>query len=157
MGDALPLTSTPIGLTNHFGILSEIDDRDDDVRFVERPRQVEEAVWEASKQGTTDRCIDDGEVPRGEPSVERRRALRRAHEGRRAFVQPREILPAAGLRRRGYTPSIIREFCRRIGVSKTDSRVEAAYLEDCVREELNKTSSRVMSVLEPLKVPTGPR
>ena len=58
----------------------------------------------------------------------------------------------AGLRRRGYTPSIIREFCRRIGVSKTDSRVEAAYLEDCVREELNKTSPRVMSVLEPLKV-----
>jgi glutaminyl-tRNA synthetase len=58
----------------------------------------------------------------------------------------------AGLRRRGYTPEIIREFCRRIGVSKTDSRVEVAFLEDCVREALNLRAPRVMSVLDPLKV-----
>lgn len=58
----------------------------------------------------------------------------------------------AGLRRRGYTPEAIREFCRRIGVSKTDSRVEVAFLEDCVREYLNRYSPRVMAVLDPLKV-----
>ncbi|HTE16908.1 MAG TPA: glutamine--tRNA ligase/YqeY domain fusion protein [Armatimonadota bacterium] len=58
----------------------------------------------------------------------------------------------AGLRRRGYTPEAIREFCRRIGISKTDSRVEVAFLEDCVREDLNRWSPRVMAVLDPLKV-----
>ncbi len=58
----------------------------------------------------------------------------------------------AGLRRRGYTPEAIREFCRRIGVSKTDSRVEVAFLEDCVREDLNRRSPRAMAVLDPLKV-----
>jgi glutaminyl-tRNA synthetase len=58
----------------------------------------------------------------------------------------------AGLRRRGYTPRVIREFCRRIGVSKTDSRVEMAFLEDTVREDLNRWAPRVMAVLNPLKV-----
>jgi len=58
----------------------------------------------------------------------------------------------AGLRRRGYTPTAIREFCRKIGISKTDSCVEMAYLEDTIREELNRTSPRVMAVLNPLKV-----
>jgi glutaminyl-tRNA synthetase len=58
----------------------------------------------------------------------------------------------AGLRRRGYTPEAIREFCRKIGISKTDSRVEYAYLEDTMREYLNKHSPRVMAVLDPIKV-----
>jgi glutaminyl-tRNA synthetase len=58
----------------------------------------------------------------------------------------------AGLRRRGYTPEAIREFCRRIGVSKTDSNVDVAMLEDCVREDLNRRSPRGMAVLDPIKV-----
>lgn len=58
----------------------------------------------------------------------------------------------AGLRRRGYTPEAIREFCRRIGIAKTDSRVDVAFLEDCVREDLNRRSPRAMAVLDPLKV-----
>lgn len=58
----------------------------------------------------------------------------------------------AGLRRRGYTPEAIREFCRRIGVAKTDSVVDVAVLEDCIREDLNKHAPRVMAVLKPLKV-----
>ncbi len=58
----------------------------------------------------------------------------------------------AGLRRRGYTPEAIHEFCSRIGVAKTDSIVDVAVLEDCVREDLNKRSPRVMAVLNPLKV-----
>jgi glutaminyl-tRNA synthetase len=58
----------------------------------------------------------------------------------------------AALRRRGYTPEAIREFCRRIGIAKTDSRVDVAFLEDCVREDLNRRSPRAMAVLEPLKV-----
>ncbi|HOP80455.1 MAG TPA: glutamine--tRNA ligase/YqeY domain fusion protein, partial [Armatimonadota bacterium] len=58
----------------------------------------------------------------------------------------------AGLRRRGYTPEAIREFCRRIGVAKTDSVVDVAVLEDCIREDLNKRAQRVMAVMNPLKV-----
>jgi len=58
----------------------------------------------------------------------------------------------SGLRRRGYSPRAIREFCRRIGVNKFNSTVDIALLEHCLREDLNKTSPRVMAVLKPLKV-----
>lgn len=58
----------------------------------------------------------------------------------------------AGLRRRGYTPQAIRDFCDRIGVAKRDSLVDVALLEHCVREDLNKRAPRVMGVLRPLKV-----
>ncbi len=57
-----------------------------------------------------------------------------------------------GLRRRGFTPTSIRNFCERIGVAKRDSTIDMEFLEHCVREELNKTSPRVMAVLRPLKV-----
>ena len=58
----------------------------------------------------------------------------------------------AGLRRRGYTPASIREFCQRIGVAKADSMVEMAALEDCIRTDLNDHAPRRMAVLHPLKV-----
>ena len=58
----------------------------------------------------------------------------------------------SGLRRRGYTPESIRNFCERIGVAKRDSMVDVALLEHCLREDLNKRAQRVMGVLRPLKV-----
>ncbi|MBA7493764.1 Glutamine--tRNA ligase [subsurface metagenome] len=58
----------------------------------------------------------------------------------------------SGLRRRGYTPESIRNLCNRIGVAKTESMVDIALLEHCLREELNKKVQRVMAVLHPLKV-----
>ena len=58
----------------------------------------------------------------------------------------------SGLRRRGYTPASIRDFCERIGVAKRDSMVDIALLEHCIREELNLKAPRVMAVLQPLKV-----
>ncbi len=58
----------------------------------------------------------------------------------------------AGLRRRGYTPEAIRDFCARIGVAKNDSVVDVALLENCVREDLNARAPRVMAVLRPLRV-----
>ena len=57
-----------------------------------------------------------------------------------------------GLRRRGYTPMSIRSFCERIGVAKTASTVEYAFLEHCLREDLNETAQRVMAVLHPVKL-----
>lgn len=58
----------------------------------------------------------------------------------------------SGFRRRGYTPSSIRRFCKDIGVAKSDSMVEVEFLQHCLREELNKTAQRGMAVLRPLKV-----
>ncbi|MCK5271767.1 MAG: glutamine--tRNA ligase/YqeY domain fusion protein, partial [Sedimentisphaerales bacterium] len=58
----------------------------------------------------------------------------------------------SGLRRRGYSSAAIRNFCRRIGVNKFNSTIDVALLEHCLREDLNKTSVRVMAVLRPLKV-----
>jgi len=58
----------------------------------------------------------------------------------------------AGLRRRGYTPGAIRDFCQRIGIAKYDSVVDVALLEHCLREDLNKRAPRVMGVLRPLRV-----
>ncbi len=58
----------------------------------------------------------------------------------------------SGLRRRGYTPTAIREFCERIGVSRSDSVVEMGMLESCIREDLNSHAPRRMAVLHPLKV-----
>jgi glutaminyl-tRNA synthetase len=58
----------------------------------------------------------------------------------------------AGLRRRGYTPEAIRSFVSQVGIAKTDSMVDIAFLEYCLREHLNKTSRRVMAVLKPLKL-----
>jgi glutaminyl-tRNA synthetase len=57
-----------------------------------------------------------------------------------------------GLRRRGYSPEAIRSFCSRIGVNKFNSTVDVALLEHCLREDLNRTSPRVMAVLRPLKI-----
>jgi glutaminyl-tRNA synthetase len=58
----------------------------------------------------------------------------------------------SGLRRRGYTPEAIRAFCERIGVSKFNGTIEMAWLEDALREDLNKRAPRALAVLRPLKV-----
>ncbi|ASD67108.1 glutamine--tRNA ligase [Pseudoalteromonas piscicida] len=58
----------------------------------------------------------------------------------------------AGLRRRGYTPAAIREFCKRIGVTKMDNMVEMGMLEACIRDDLNENAPRAMAVLDPVKL-----
>ncbi|ABR74708.1 glutamine--tRNA ligase [Actinobacillus succinogenes] len=58
----------------------------------------------------------------------------------------------SGLRRRGYTPASLREFCRRIGVTKQDNVVEFSALESCIRDDLNINAPRAMAVINPLKV-----
>lgn len=57
-----------------------------------------------------------------------------------------------GLRRRGYTPASIRNFCERVGVAKAPNTIEFAFLEHCLREDLNETAQRVMAVLKPIKL-----
>ena len=58
----------------------------------------------------------------------------------------------SGLRRRGYTPASLREFCRRIGVTKQDNVVEYSALESCIRDDLNQNASRAMAVIDPVRV-----
>lgn len=58
----------------------------------------------------------------------------------------------SGLRRRGYTPGSIREFCRRIGVTKQENNVELAALESCIRDDLNENAPRAMAVIDPVRL-----
>src|SRR5690606_22092401 len=84
--------------------------------------------------------------------LSKRRLIQLVEEGHvRGWDDPR-MPTLAGLRRRGVPPAAIREFARRIGVSKADNLVDVALLEHCVREELNRTAERRMAVLRPLKV-----
>ncbi|RJQ46193.1 MAG: glutamine--tRNA ligase/YqeY domain fusion protein [Nitrospiraceae bacterium] len=86
-------------------------------------------------------------------TVMSKRKLLRLVEGKyvNSWDDPR-MPTLSGLRRRGYTPEAIRNFCDRIGVAKRDSVVDIALLEYCIREHLNKTAPRFMAVLRPLKV-----
>ena len=84
--------------------------------------------------------------------MSKRKLLQLVQEGHvRGWDDPR-MPTICGLRRRGYTPEAIRNFCQRIGVAKFNSTVDLALLEHCVREHLNRTAPRVMAVLRPLKV-----
>ena len=84
--------------------------------------------------------------------MSKRKLLTLVEQGHvRGWDDPR-MPTLAGLRRRGFTPEAIRDFCERIGVAKAANVVELAHLEHCVREDLNKRAERRMAVLEPLRL-----
>ena len=84
--------------------------------------------------------------------LSKRRLLRLVEDGYvSGWTDPR-MPTLAGLRRRGYTPEAIRDFCDRIGVAKNDAIIDIALLEHSLRNHLNKTAQRAMAVLRPLKV-----
>ena len=86
-------------------------------------------------------------------TVMSKRKLRQlVEEGRVSGWDDPRMPTLCGLRRRGYTPRSIRNFCDRIGVSKADSTVDFAFLEHCLREDLNATASRTMAVIRPVKL-----
>jgi glutaminyl-tRNA synthetase len=84
--------------------------------------------------------------------MSKRKLLQLVREGFVSGWDDPRMPTISGMRRRGYTPEAIRNFCERIGVAKRDSMVEVALLEHCVREDLNKRVPRFMAVLHPLKV-----
>jgi glutaminyl-tRNA synthetase len=84
--------------------------------------------------------------------MSKRKLLELVREGHVTGWDDPRMPTLSGLRRRGYTPESIRNFCERIGVAKRDSMVDAALLEHCLREDLNKKAPRVMAVLRPLRV-----
>jgi glutaminyl-tRNA synthetase len=84
--------------------------------------------------------------------LSKRKLLRLVNEKYvRGWDDPR-MPTISGLRRRGYTPEAIRDFCDRIGVAKSDSIVDMALLEHCIRQDLNQRAQRVMGILNPLRV-----
>jgi len=84
--------------------------------------------------------------------MSKRKLLELVDEGRVAGWDDPRMPTLAGLRRRGYTPEAIRDFCERIGVAKADSLVDVALLEHCLREDLNKRAERRMAALRPLRL-----
>ena len=100
-----------------------------------RPRQIEFARLDLTNTITSKRKL--------------RQLVEEKHV--RGWDDPR-MPTLSGMRRRGFTPAAIRDFCERIGVAKSNSLVDVAMLEHCVREDLNNNADRVMAVLNPLKV-----
>lgn len=93
--------------------------------------------------------------------MSKRKLRQMVEEGRVSGWDDPRMPTLCGLRRRGYTPRSIRNFCDRIGVSKADSTVDFAFLEHCLREDLNETAQRTMAVVRPIKLtitnyPEGP-
>ena len=100
-----------------------------------RPRQIEFARLDLTNTITSKRKL--------------RQLVEEKHV--RGWDDPR-MPTLSGMRRRGFTPAAIRNFCNEIGVAKSNSLVDVAMLEHCVREDLNQNANRVMAVLNPLKV-----
>jgi len=84
--------------------------------------------------------------------LSKRKLLQLVKEGHVTGWDDPRMPTIAGIRRRGYTPEAIRNFCERIGVAKRKSTVDIAMLEHCLRQDLNKRAPRVMAVLRPLRV-----
>ncbi|MDR3077983.1 MAG: glutamine--tRNA ligase/YqeY domain fusion protein [Planctomycetota bacterium] len=84
--------------------------------------------------------------------LSKRWLIQLVREGRVAGWDDPRMPTISGMRRRGYAPEAIRDFCQRIGIAKTNSRVDIQLLEHCVREDLNRRAPRAMGVIRPIKV-----
>ncbi|MFD0795507.1 glutamine--tRNA ligase/YqeY domain fusion protein [Mucilaginibacter litoreus] len=84
--------------------------------------------------------------------MSKRKLLQLVEEGHVDGWDDPRMPTISGLRRRGYTPASIREFCERIGVAKRENMIDVSLLEFCIREDLNKTAWRRMAVLDPVKL-----
>jgi glutaminyl-tRNA synthetase len=84
--------------------------------------------------------------------LSKRRLIQLVQEGHVSGWDDPRMPTLSGVRRRGYTPEAIRKFCERIGVSKFNGVIDISWLEDALREDLNKKAPRVMAVLRPLRV-----
>lgn len=106
-----------------------------DMNFPSRPQQIEFARLNLTKMVMSKRKL---------------RAL--VEQGYVSGWDDPRMPTISGLRRRGYTPEAIRDFCDRIGIAKSNSTVDVALLEHCIREDLNAKAPRIMAVLRPVKL-----
>ena len=84
--------------------------------------------------------------------MSKRKLLQLVQEGIVSSWDDPRMPTISGLRRRGFTPASVRNFCEKIGVGKRDNLIDVGVLDFCIREDLNKSATRVMAVLDPLKV-----
>ena len=84
--------------------------------------------------------------------MSKRKLLQLVQEGVVSSWDDPRMPTISGLRRRGFTPASVRNFCEKIGVGKRDNLIDVGVLDFCIREDLNKSAARVMAVLDPLKV-----
>jgi len=98
------------------------------------------------------RQIEFARLNLGYTVVSKRKLIQLVKEGLVSGWDDPRMPTLKGLRRRGYTPEALRDFCERIGVSRADNLVDIALLEHCLREDLNNRAPRVMGVLRPLRV-----
>ena len=84
--------------------------------------------------------------------LSKRKLRQLVEEGRVSGWDDPRMPTLCGLRRRGYTPKSIRNFCDRVGVAKSPNTIEFGFLEHCLREDLNETAQRVMAVVKPVKL-----
>lgn len=109
--------------------------------------------WVIEKTGVfRSRQIEFARLQLGYTVLSKRWLRQLVEEGRVDGWDDPRMPTLQGMRRRGYTPGAIRDFCERVGLAKTQSRADPALLEHCLREELNRTALRRMAVLRPLKV-----
>lgn len=138
---AHPISDAIEGITHSICTLEFEDHRPlydwvlEELNFNPRPRQIEFARLNLTNTVMSKRHL---------------RAL--VEEGKVSGWDDPRMPTISGLRRRGYTPEAIRDFCERIGIAKSNSTVDVALLEHCIREDLNSRAARVMAVLRPLKV-----
>jgi glutaminyl-tRNA synthetase len=109
-------------------------------------------VLEATRVPCRPRQIEFAPLALSYTVLSKRKLLQLVKEGRVSGWDDPRMPTLSGLRRRGYTPEAIRAFCDRIGVSKRESTVDIALLENAVRDDLNRTAPRTMAVLRPLAV-----
>jgi len=98
------------------------------------------------------RQIEFGRVGLSYTAMSKRRLVQLVQDGHVSDWDDPRMPTLSGLRRRGYTPEAIRDFCDRIGVPRTNTIVDMALFEHCVRQDLNQRAPRVFGVLRPLKV-----
>jgi glutaminyl-tRNA synthetase len=138
---AHPISDAIEGITHSLCTLEFEDHRPlydwvvESLKFDPRPQQIESARLKLTST-----------------LMSKRRLLQLVQEGVvRGWDDPR-MPTLSALRRRGYTPESIRDFCERIGVARKENIIDVALLEHCVREDLNRRAQRVMAVLNPLRV-----
>ncbi len=118
----------------------------------ENNRPLYDWILDQLLEGDRPRQIEFARLNLSYTVLSKRVLIELVREGHVAGWDDPRMPTVAGMRRRGYPPGAIREFCAQIGVAKNENLIDVALLEHCVREELNEKAPRAMAVLRPLKV-----
>jgi glutaminyl-tRNA synthetase len=143
---AHPLSDALEGITHSFCTLEYVD---------HRPLYdwaIEHAAPGSSRDGGRPRQYEFARLNLNYTVMSKRKLLQLVEQGHVGSWDDPRMPTVSGLRRRGYTPESIRDFCARVGVAKKENVIDVGLLEHCVREDLNRRAPRAMAILRPLKL-----